>query len=415
MGRSVAEDVIMQGAEAGFLKMVVVAARSRRAIALTVFWTIVISAGLVMLIPVSYTGTAIILAPQPSSTATALLSQLGSLSALGPDLLEGGGVKTPEETYLGILSSRTIADEMIRRFQLQSLYRTRHMVDTRKELGRHTRVEGTKGYLIRISVDDESAKRAADMANAYVDVLYGINQRLALTQASQRRIFLEQQVNTERDALSTAELAMKRVQESTGVIEMSAQSEVTLRTIAQLRSEMVSRQLQLQQLQSIATEHNEKVSELEAGIAALHEQLNKAEKGANGSDTSDYFLPAGKVPAAGLEYVRKMRDLRYHEALYETIAKQYEMARIEEAKAPPLLQVVDWAVPLDRRTWPPRTLLVLLAALFSAVFVIGLALGKDAWSRARVEPQNAEQLAILRSVLAQRSGRVESSEVSSRP
>jgi tyrosine-protein kinase Etk/Wzc len=405
----------MQGAEAGFLKMVVVVARSRRTLALTVFCTMVMSAGLVMLIPVSYTGTAVILAPQPSSTATALLSQLGSLSSLSPDLLEGGGVKTPEETYLGILSSRTIADEMIRRFNLQSLYRTRHMVDTRKALARHTRVEGTRGYLIRINVDDESAERAADMANAYVDVLYGINERLALTQASQRRIFLERQVNAERDALSKAELDLKRAQESTGVIQMSAQAELTLRTIALLRSEMVSRQLQLEQLQSIATEHNEKVTEMEAGIAALREQLNKAEKGANGSDTSDYFLPAGKVPAAGLDYVRKMRDLRYHEALFETLSKQYEMARIEEAKAPPLLQVVDRAVPLDRRTWPPRTLLVLLAGLLSAVFVIGLALGKDAWARARVEPQNAEQLAILRNLLAQRSVRMQSSEGSGQP
>jgi tyrosine-protein kinase Etk/Wzc len=400
----------MQGAEAGFLKIVVVVARSRRTLAITVFWTMLVSAGLVLLMPVTYTGTAVILAPQPSSSASALLSQLGSLSSLSSDLLEGGGVKTPEETYLGILSSRTIADEMIRRFNLQSLYGSSHMVDTRRALAHHTRVEAAKGYLIRINVDDKSAKRAADMANAYVDVLYGINQRLALTQASQRRIFLEQQVNAEREALTKAELDFKNAQEKTGVIQMTAQAELTLRTIAQLRSEIVSRQLQLQQLQSIATEQNEKVSELEAGLAALHSQLSKAEKGADGSETSDYFLVAGKVPAAGLEYARKVRDLRYHEALFETLSKQYEMARIEEAKAPPLLQVVDRAVPLDRKTWPPRTLLVLLAGLFSAVFVIGWALAKDAWARARVEPQNAEQLAILRTVLAQRSGLRQSSE-----
>jgi tyrosine-protein kinase Etk/Wzc len=400
------ENNTVQSAEAGFLKIVVVIARSRRALAFTVFCTMLISAGLVLLIPVSYTGTAVILAPQPSSGASALLSQLGSLSSLSPDLLEGGGVKTPEETYLGILSSRTIADEMIRRFNLQSLYHTSHMVDTRRALAGHTRVEAAKGYLIRINVDDKSAQRAADMANAYVDVLYGINQRLALTQASQRRVFLEQQVNAERDAMTKAELDFKSAQEKTGVIQMTAQAELTLRTIAQLRSEIVIRQLQLQQLQSIATEQNEKVSELEAGLAALQSQLNKAEKGANGSETSDYFLSAGKVPAAGLEYARRMRDLRYHEALFETLSKQFEMARIEEAKAPPLLQIVDRAVPLDRKTWPPRTLLVLLAGLFSAVFYIGLALAKDAWARARVEPQNAEQLAILRSVLQQRGGHV---------
>ena len=143
----------MQSAEAGFLKIVVVIARSRRALALTVFCTMLVSCGLVLLMPVSYTGTAVILAPQPSSTASALLSQLGSLPSLSSDLLEGGGAKTPEETYLGILSSRTIADEMIRRFDLQSLYHTSHMVDTRRALARHTRVEAAKGYLELFTLD----------------------------------------------------------------------------------------------------------------------------------------------------------------------------------------------------------------------------------------------------------------------
>lgn len=393
----------MNGSEAAFLKIVVVVARSRRVLALAVFWTTLVSAGLVMLLPVSYTGSAVILAPQPSSTASMLLSQLGSLGSLSPELLEGGAVKTPEETYLGILSSRSIADQMIERFRLQKLYRSKRMVDARKALARHTSVEATKGYLIRISVEDRSATRAADMANGYVDMLYALNQRLALTQSAQRRVFLEQQVNAERDVLSKAELAFKRVQESTGVLQLSAQAELTLRTIAQLRAEIVGRELQLDQLKSIATEHNEKVSEMEAGIAALHEQLGKAEKGAGNTQTSDYFLAAGKVPAAGLEYIRATRDLRYHEALFEALSKQYEMARIDEAKAPPLLQVVDRAIPLDKKTWPPRTLLVLLSGLFSAVVVIGWALAKDAWAKARLVPENAEQLAILKSVLARRA------------
>jgi uncharacterized protein involved in exopolysaccharide biosynthesis len=391
---------MVQGSETAFLKIVVIVARARRRLALTVFFTMLVSAGLVMLIPVSYTATSVILAPQPSSTASALLSQLGSLASLAPDLMEAGGSKTPEETYLGILSSRTIGDKMIERFGLQQLYRSKHMVDTRKALAMHTHVEATKGYLIRISVEDKSATRAADMANGYVDALYSITQRLALTQASQRRVFLEQQVNAERDALSKAELAFRSTQEATGVIQLTAQAELTLRTIAQLRTEIVSRELQLQQLKSIATEHNEKVSEMETGIAALHEQLNKAEKGANDAQTSDYFLVAGKVPAAGLEYIRTTRDMRYHEALFEALSKQYEMARMDEAKAPPLLQVVDRAIPLDKKTWPPRTLLVLLSGLFAAVFVIGWALAKEAWAKARLVPANAEQLDILRSMIA---------------
>jgi tyrosine-protein kinase Etk/Wzc len=393
----------MPAPEAALLKLAVIVAQRRRVLAITVIATMIVTAIVVRLIPVSYTGTAVILAPQPSTGAAALLTQLGSLGSLGSELMENGGIKTPEETLLGILSSRSIADEMIARFDLQRLYGKRFMVDTRKALSRHTQIEATKGYLIRINVDDESALRAARMANGYVDVLYGLNQRLALSQASQRRVFLEQQVNAERDALSRAELALKQLQESTGVIQLPAQAELSLRTIAQLRGEIVSRELQLQQLKSIATDQNDKVVEMESGIAALNAQLSKAEKGAGDSQTSDFFLAAGRVPAAGLQYLRTTRDLRYHEALFEALAKQYEMARIDEAKAPPLLQVVDRAVPLDRRTWPPRTILVLLSGLFAGILVVVWALTDEAWAKNRTAPETAEQLLRLRSAMGRGS------------
>jgi tyrosine-protein kinase Etk/Wzc len=393
----------MPAPEAALLKLAVIVVQRRRVLAITVIAAMIVTAIVVSLMPVSYTGTAVILAPQPSAGAAALLTQLGSLGSLGSDLMENGGIKTPEESLLGILSSRSIADEMIARFDLQRLYRKRFMVDTRKALAHHTQIEATKGYLIRINVDDESPLRAARMANGYVDVLYGLNQRLALSQTSQRRVFLEQQVNAEREALSRAELALKQLQESTGVIQLPAQAELSLRTIAQLRGEIVSRELQLQQLKSVATDQNDKVVEVESGIAALNAELSKAEKGAGASQTSDFFLAAGKVPAAGLQYLRTTRDLRYHEALFEALAKQYEMARIDEAKAPPLLQVVDRAVPLDKRTWPPRTILVLLSGLFAAIFVVVWTLTSESWAKARTAPETAEQLLRLRNAMGRGS------------
>jgi tyrosine-protein kinase Etk/Wzc len=392
------------GAETAVLKLAVLIAQRARRIAVFVFATMVVVAVLVYLMPVTYTGTAVILAPQPSTGAAALLSQLGSFGSLGSELMEGGGVKTPEETLLGILSSRTIADKMIDRFDLRQLYHSKSMVDTRKALAHHTRVEAAKGYLVRINVDDRSAIRAADMANGYVDVLYALNQNLALTQASQRRVFLEQQVSAEREALNRAEIALEKLQEKTGVIQMPAQAELTLRTIAQLRGEIVARELQLQQLKTIATEHNDKVAEMESGIAALNAQLSRAEKGAGGSDTSDFFIAAGRVPAAGVQYLRTTRDLRYHEALFETLSKQYEMARIDEAKAPPLLQVVDRAVPLDKKSWPPRTLLVLLSGVFATLFCVGWIVLCEAWARARLRPETAEQVLRLRSAVGQWPG-----------
>lgn len=395
--------------EANLLKMIVVLARSRRVIALSTLVTMLAVAVITLVIPVQYTGTAVILAPQSASSASAILSQLGggaasSLTSLIPEGLEGG-FRSPGETYVGILSSRTVADELIAKFNLQKLYKNKTLVDTRKSLARHTQVQTSKGWLISITVDDHSAQRAADMANYYVDVLYRMNQHLALSQSSQRRAFLEQQVAAETEALNNAEVEFKHLQEATGVIQLSGQADATLRTIALLRAELVNRELQLQQLRSVATENNENVSSLETSIAALREQLVKAEKGNSDSGTADYFLPAGKVPAAGLEYVRKVRQLRYHEALYETLSKQYEIARIDEAKSAPLLQVVDRAIAVDKRAWPPRTLLVLLSGLISALFVSIYILLKDTWKRAAIEPANAEQLNILRTVLNRRDKR----------
>jgi tyrosine-protein kinase Etk/Wzc len=390
--------------EASVLKMLVVLARRRRTIALGTIIATLVSVVLVLVIPVSYTGTAVIMAPQSSqNSAAALLSQLSSFSSLLPDSIESG-FKSPTETYVGLISSRTVADELISAFDLQKRYRCRTLVETRKALAKHIRVEVTKGYLIRITVDDRSAKRAADMANALVAALYRLNKHLALSQASQRRVFLEQQVAAETSELNNAERQFKRVQEQTGVFQLSGQAELTLRAIAQLRAEIVSREMQLQQLRSIATEQNERVSELESGIAALREQLAKAEKSESGTDTSDYFLLANKVPSAGLEFVQMLRQVRYHEALFETLSKQYEAARIEEAKSPPLIQVVDPAIISDKRDWPPRTLLVCLVSLLSLISISAYALAKEAWRTAASLPANAEQLALLKSELQTRRG-----------
>jgi tyrosine-protein kinase Etk/Wzc len=389
--------------ETSMLKIIVVLSRKRKTIVLTTFIAMFLASIIALIIPVRYTGTAVILAPQTSqSSLSAILGQIGggssgSLTSMLPEGLDLG-FKTPGETYAGILSSRTVADALISKFNLQKLYKRKTLVDTRKSLARHTHIETTKGWFIRITVDDHSAQRAADMANYYVDVLYKTNQTLALNQASQRRLFLEQQVAAETEALSKAEIEFKQAQEVTGVIQLGGQAELTLRSISQLRAELVSRELQLEQLRSVATENNERVSDLETGIAALKSQIEKAEKGAAGSETTDYFLPAGKVPSAELEYIRKMRQLRYHEALFEALSKQYEMARIDEAKAPPLIQVVDKAIVLDKKDWPPRTLLVLLAGILSFIFSSLYVLMRDAWYRATKESDNAKQIAILKSI-----------------
>jgi len=386
-------------AESSLLKTLVVLTERRRFIGGGMLLCGLITAAIALAMPVTYTASTVILTSQSGSGgAAALLGELGgSLSALAS--LGGGGLLgSQSDTFVGVLDSRTVADEMIEKFHLQKVYRQRTLVDTRKSLAKHTHIEGTKGSFIRISVDDHDARRAADMANTYVDELYRRNQTLALTSASQRRLFLEGQVNAERDQLSNAEAAFQQLQQKTGVIQLAGQSEITLRSIAQIRAEISAGEVQLEQLRTRETEQSMDVQRLESGLNALREQLRKTE-GNSGFGDDNYFVSAGRIPQAGLEYLRRMRDLRYHEALFETLSKQYELARIEEAKAPPVIQVVDKAIVLDKRSWPPRTLLVVLALFTSGVALSGWVLLKDRWSKLAEVPENALHISALRKIL----------------
>jgi len=389
------EEEIQGPTESALLKKLVVLAAHRRLIVGGMLGAAILTAIVVIVMPVTYTATTVILTPQNASgSILGLLSQfggLGSLASLEPDGLS----KTPSDTYLSVLNSRTVADALIQRFQLQRVYRQRTLVDTRKALARHTQIESTRGSAIHISVEDKDVGLATAIANSYVEQLYRVNQTLALTSGAQRRLFLEQQLASERGALSQAELAFQEVERKTGVIQLAGQAEITLRSIAQLRAAITVKEVQLELLRPTATEQNLDLVRLESEIGALHEQLRKAES--NNTETDDnYFVPAGKIPQAGLEYLRRTRDLRYHEALFEMLAKQYETARIDEAKAPPLIQVIDKAVAPDKRSWPPRTLLVLLALLTSGILLMGAVLFKEKWAKIAEEPENAAHLKVLR-------------------
>ena len=392
---------IENSSESALLRMLVVLAAKARLIVGGILAVVVLTAVLVCIVPSTYTATTVILTPQsmPSSAAALLSgiegggSSLGSLASLASD----GQFRSPSDTFLGVLGSRTVADDLIQRFDLRHVYRRRTMVDTRKALAKHTKVEVTRGYLIRISVEDHDVERAVSLANGYVDALYRVNAKLALTTGSQRRLFLEQQVKTERSALEQSEDEFRQIQQKTGVIQLAGQAELTLRSIAQIRADISAKEVQIQMLRATATEQNPELQRLEVEAGALRDQLAKAESSSPSDDS--YFVSAGRIPQAGLEYLRKARDLRYHEALFEALAREYEAARQEEAKSPAVIQVVDPAIAPDKRSWPPRTLLVLLAALVSCTVFVSAVLLHHHWVGLLQSPQNAPHVLALRQML----------------
>ena len=280
-----------------------------------------LAGGLVMtliafLLPPMYTATASIMPPQQQQSAvTALLGQLGPLASAGGGL----GIKTPGEIYVAILGSRTIADDLIHSFNLRKLYDVVTMYSARKMLARRSTITGGREPLIKVSVEDRDPKRAAALANAYLEELSRQNGRLALTESAQRRLFFERQLEAQKKSLADAEAALKATQERTGVLQVTAQVESVIGNMANLRGAIAGREVALSSLESAATPQNPEVVREKAELAAVREQLQKLEASSDSVGRGDPLIPTSLVPKVGLEYVRAVRDLKYNETLFELL------------------------------------------------------------------------------------------------
>jgi uncharacterized protein involved in exopolysaccharide biosynthesis len=330
----------------------------------------------VFLWPVSYTAEAVILTPQQAQSS--LSSFLGPLAGLAPaagmsglGLLSGLSLRNPADLYVGVLESRTVADVLITKFDLKTVY---HVVDytrARKRLERNTKIETGKDSLIRIRVDDHNAARAAKLANAYVDELSHSNSRLALTEAGQRRLFYEDQLAKEKEPLAEAEVVLRNTQQSTGLVAPGGQAEALLRIGAQLHAEILGRETQLAAMKTFAADDNPRLQIVKRELSVLQKQLNELERGDYKAGTLE--LPTGQLPEASLKYLRAVRELKYHETLFEVLSKLYEASRLDEAKSATPIQVIDRAVTPERKSWPPRAVLILVAvvmALLTSAFWI---------------------------------------------
>lgn len=345
------------------------------------------------LLPPMYTATASIMPPQQQqSAASALLGQLGPLaSAAGGGL----GMKTPADIYVAILGSRTIADHLIQSFNLRQLYDVPTVLDARKVLAKRSRISGGREPLIKVAVEDRDPKRAAALANAYLEELSRQNGRLALTESAQRRLFFERQLEAQKRSLADAEGALRATQERTGVLQVTAQVESVIGNMARVRAGIASREVALSSLESAATPQNPEVVRQQAELAALREQLRKLEASGDPGGRGDPLIPTSLVPAVGLQYVRAVRELKYNETLFELLLKQYTAARIDEAKDAPVVQVVDSAVPPEHKSWPPRE-----GFGFGGAFGFGILACVIAVAGNRLQdPRKAAKLRLLKSRL----------------
>jgi len=382
--------------EISLLDLLIVLAKHKKLILGLPLGAAVVAAGISLLMPNIYTGTTKILPPQQNqSAAAAMLSQLGGqLGGLGG--LAGGalGIKNPNDLYIGMLKSRTVADNLISRFELRKLYETKTSDDTRKALESNARMTSGRDGIIVIEFDDKEPKRAATIANAYVEELYKLTQTLAVTEASQRRLFFERQLDQTRKNLANAEAAARQGLEKGGLVVIDAQGRGMVETTARLRGQIAVKEIRISAMRAFATGQNPDLKQAQHELDAMKQELAKSEGVVGGRENA---ASPGKTD--GMENLRLLRDVKYFETVYELLAKQYEIARIDEARDASLIQVLDKAVEPERKSKPTRRLIVILTALVAGFLAVIWVFIKEAGDRARQDPERAPRLDTLRGYL----------------
>ena len=389
-------------AEVSVLDILVLLLEDKRFIVRFVVGAAVLAAIVSLLLPVQYEAKIVLLPPaQNSSIGSSLLGQLGGIGALGSlASLAGGslGIKNPADMYVSLLTSRTVEDAMIQRFGLMQEYHVKKMSEARKAFEhRTTAVAGSKDGLIRLTVEDHDPKRAAELANGYVEEFRRLSASLAITEAARRRLFFQQQVDQAKQSLTAAEDAMAKTQQSTGVLQIDSQARALIESAAVLRAQVVAKEVQIEAMRSFATDDNPNLVLAKQQLAALQAQLERV-AGSQSDTGSDINLSKGRVTGEGMEYLRRYRDLKYQETVFELLAKEYEVAKLDEAREGSIVQVVDPAVAPDTKSSPHRTLIVLgatILAFFVAVFWVWLRKNLD---NAFELPENRQRLRTIKAL-----------------
>ena len=386
--------------EVWVLDLLVLLLERKRFVVRFVLGAAVLATAVAFLLPVRYEAKIVLLPPpQNSSIGAALLGQIGNLGSLGGlASLAGGGfnLKSPADMYVSLLTSRTVEDAMIQRFGLMKEYREKRMSETRKEFERRTTaVAGTKDGLIRLTLEDGDPKRAAEMANGYVEEFRKLSASLAITEAARRRLFFEQQVQQARDALTHAEEAMTKTQQSTGVLQIDSQARSLIESAAILRAQVVAKQVQIESMRSFATDDNPGLILAKQELAALRSQLDRL-AGSQQDAGSDINLSKGRVTQSGMEYLRRYRDLKYQETVFELLARQFEIAKLDEAREGSIIQVVDAAVPPDKKSSPHRLLIMIAGTILGFLVAVFWSLLRKRWARASGLPANRQRLEAIK-------------------
>jgi uncharacterized protein involved in exopolysaccharide biosynthesis len=344
--------------------------------------------------------TTLLPSARKQSSAMSMLSQLGPLRDIARTKY---GTGSYAEVLMTMVNSRRVQDKIIAKHELTKSKDGEElsMEKTRLKLTGATQVSlGRTDGIITISVGDEDPDKAAILANDYVKELEQLSQKLALTEASQRRAFLEKQLMEASAKLQVAEEAMKISQEKSGLIQLEEQGRAVIEAIATFQAQIAAKEVELGAIKLSATDDNPDVKRAVTILAQMRTQLASLERD-NPEDKKSHssIITTSKVPEVGLEYARRLRDLKYAETINQLLAQQYQMAKVGESQNAPILQVLDIAIAPEQRASPKRSQMVLMAIAASGFAMCLLVFILEAKNQAETDSEQAVKMAELKKSL----------------
>lgn len=354
-----------------------------------------ISVTAALLLPKVFTAKTTILPPQQGASAS-LAASLGALGALAGS---AGGLKSTDDLYASLLKSHSVTNEIIKAFNLQNIYKTETITATRKALDESTRVSADKkSGLITIEIDQKEPELAAKIANTYVDELRKLLTRVSVTEAQQRQAYYKQQAEQAKLALTAAEQAVKQAKDQSGILSLDAQAQASIGAAAQLRAQLVAKEVQLRAMRAYAGPENTEYKRLASEIVSIRSELAKIE---GESDQLGEQDPRGASKQTSQENpamttVRLLRELKFAEAVYSAMLQQYTIASADVSKEAPLVQQIDAAVPPELKSKPKRALIVALGTMAGLFVGVIFAFLRSSVQAARRDPQSAEKMRALK-------------------
>ena len=355
--------------EVNLLELLQVLAKHKMLIMKICSVAMVVSVAISLMLPNIYSATAKVVPPQKDSGGglSAILGQVGGLAGLAS---AAGGMTGGSDLYIGILKSRSVGDAVIKRLDLVNVYKKKTIDDTRRSLDDAVKVQAGKDGIIAITVKDKDARRAALLANTLVDELGKTTIRLNLSKAGTERLFLEKRLELVKKDLHDAEEEIKNFAQQNKIVQVDSQARASIEGIARIKTELANREVQLSVLRSMRTEESAEVKSLESGIKTLKGKIAQLSGNSGGGEG----IPSvGNMPGVGLEYARRLRELKKQEAIFEQLTKQFEMAKLSEAKDSSSFQVLDEAVVPLKKSEPSRAVIVIVStvfAFFSSLFIV---------------------------------------------